>query len=508
MSLITVLVYKLLPSGRLWNARVVPFWYMSLHLWAAYGAMWLIRPFAVVIHDIFAWKGITARRIYVPLLALVIGAVVIGTSGTAMGWIKWNYSGYEGKNSWPQYQEINNFIATLPEGRVMVEHNQKIDEFGTPRAFEIIPYWTGLPTMEGTLMEASFTAPFHFINQAELSKEASNAIIGVKYPTLDVPNGITHLQLMNIPYFLTCTEEVTTATKADTRTELLATFGDYNVFRISGTTGYAEVMKNEPVRIDIPQADWRDMAVDWYSNMDNLDTPIVWDNGDPALQKFASITSDQATSPPVVPIQTEGHVTGEKMYNEQFVFDVDSAAIGKPVWIKISYFPNWHVQGADGPYLAAPSFMMVIPTETRVTLTYGRTGVNTIGQVLEVIAWILLLALSVWRTILWRRRRRLAGAGSAVIPVHDFTDQYLDRPEQRYDAVTGAWVAAESADGLESVEADADDADHQASAGQPGPYDVENADTTDESYGAGSGGNDEPGEAASASRAAGRRTGF
>ncbi len=52
-------------------------------------------------------------------------------------------------------------------------------------------------------MEASYTAPFHFINQAELSKEASNAIIGVDYPTgIDVSLGITHLQLMNIPYLI------------------------------------------------------------------------------------------------------------------------------------------------------------------------------------------------------------------------------------------------------------------------------------------------------------------
>jgi 6-pyruvoyl-tetrahydropterin synthase related domain len=470
MSFITVLVYKLLPSGRLWNARVVPFWYFSLHMWAAYGTVWLIRPFTVVVHDLFGWKGMTARRIYVPLLAVVVGAAVIASSSTAAGWIKWNYSGYEGKPKWPQYQRINDFIATLdPPGRVMVEHNQKIDEFGTPRAFEIIPYWTGLPTMEGTLMEASFTAPFHFINQAELSKEASNAIIGVKYPTLDVPNGITHLQLMNIPYFLTCTEEVTTATQADPRAELLYNDGDYNIFRIAGTTGYAEVMKNQPVRIDMPQADWRDMAVDWYENMDDLETPIVWDNGDPALQQFAPITADQATTPPVVPIQTEGHVTGEKMESEKFSFDVDSAGIGKPVWVKISYFPNWHVQGADGPYLASPSFMMVIPTQTHVTLTYGRTGANTVGQVLEVIAWILLLALSVWRTILWRRRRRLAGAGSAVIPVHDFTDQYLDRPEQRYDAAIGSWVAAESA-GVGT-----DHAEHEAATGYHWPEDLEDA---------------------------------
>jgi 6-pyruvoyl-tetrahydropterin synthase related domain len=433
ITIVTVIVYKVLPDGRLWNARVVPFFYLSIHIWAAYGTTWLIRPFTVMVHDLFQTRGLTARRVYTPVVAILLGVVLIVFSGSpAAGWIKWNYTGYEGKPAWPQYQEINNFIATLPPGRVMVEHNQKIDEFGTPRAFEIIPYWTGLPTMEGTLMEASFTAPFHFINQAELSKQASNAIIGVDYPTLNVPNGITHLQLMNIPYFLTCTEEVTAAAKQDSRAELLATFGDYNVFRIIGTSGYVEVMKNKPVRIDIPQEDWRDTAVQWYENMDDLDTPIVWDNGDPALQDFASITPEQATSPPVEPIQTEGHVTSEEPGNETFSFD--TTAVGQPHWVKISYFPNWHVEGAKGPYLVSPSFMMVIPTQSHVTLTYGRTMANTVGQVLEVCAWILLVALAVWRTVLWLRRRRLGSAGhnSAVIPVQDFAGQYMDRIDQRY----------------------------------------------------------------------------
>ena len=443
ITFITAVLYWILPDGRLWNARVVPFFYFSMHMWAAYGATWMIRPFTVWLHDLFGTKGINSRRIYVPVVAIVLGAVVIATSSTAAGWIKWNYRGYEGKDKWPQYQEINNFIATLPEGRVMVEHNQKIDEFGTPRAFEIIPYWTGLPTMEGTLMEASFTAPFHFINQAELSKQASNAIIGVKYPTLNIPDGITHLQLMNIPYFLTCTSEVTEATKADKRADLLFTSGDYNIFRISGTSGYVEVMKHQPARVDIEQSEWRDMAVDWYENMYALDTPIVWDNGDPALQEFPAISLEDAAQPPIVPIETDGHVTSETMENETFSFD--TTAIGQPHWIKISYFPNWHVEGAEGPYLASPSFMMVIPTQSHVTLTYGRTAANTVGQAFEVVAWVALVALSLWRTILWWRRRRLAGAGrgSAVMPVGDFTDQYLDRGEERYDAATGVWVPVE-----------------------------------------------------------------
>ena len=416
ITFITLVLFWVLPDGRLWNARILPFFYVSLHFWAAYGATWLIRPFTVMMRDLFRLRGVNARRIYVPVVAIVLGAVVIVTSTTAAGWIRWNYSGYEGKTNWEQYNSINEFIATLdPPGRVMVEHGQKIDEFGTPRAFEIIPYWTGLPTMEGTLMEASYTAPFHFINQAELSKEASNAIIGVNYPSLNVPQGITHLQLMNIPYLLTFSPEVTGDVQADPRAELLATFGDYNVFRISGTTGYVEVMKNRPVRVDVEVREWRDIAVEWYLTDVALDTPLVLDKGEEALQQFAAITPGEATVPPVEPIVTEDRVTGELMENESLSFD--TTAIGQPHWVKVSYFPNWHVEGAEGPYLASPSFMMVIPTQSHVTLTYGRTAANTVGQTLEVAAWLLLLGLAGWRAILWRRRRRLAGAVQDSAPI-------------------------------------------------------------------------------------------
>jgi hypothetical protein len=408
ITFITLVLFWVLPDGRLWNARVLPFFYMSIHLWAAYGATWLVRPFPVMMRDLFHMRGQSARRLYRPLVAIALAAVVIATSSTAAGWIKWNYSGYEGKNKWSEYQQINEFLNTLPPGRVMVEHGQKLDEFGTPRAFEIIPYWTDLDTMEGTLMEASFTAPFHFINQAYLSKEASNAIIGVEYPSLDVPQGISRLQLMNIPYFLTNSTEVTDATLEDARAELLATFGDYHVFRIAGTTGYVEVMRNEPVRVNVPVGEWRDIAVDWYLAENALDTPLVLDKGEEALQRFDSVTPSEASVPPRKLVSAEGAVTAEKLENERFSFD--TTAVGEPHWIKISYFPNWKVEGAEGPYLASPSFMMVIPTQNHVTLTYGRTIYNTVGQVLQILGWILVVALSTWRFIVWRRRRRITVA--------------------------------------------------------------------------------------------------
>ena len=409
-----VLIY-VLPNGRLWNARVMPFFWFSLYLWAAYATLWLIRPFSVVIVDLFHVKEVTAKRVYVPLVAVALGAVVILTSNTAAAWITWNYTGYQGKATYSQYQQINNFIASLPPGRVMVEHSSTINDFGTERAFELIPYWTELdaengngiaqPTMEGTLMEASFTAPFHFINQAELSEEPSDAISGISYPSLDISNGLTHLQLMNIPYLLTVSSQVTSAVKADPRATLLGTFGDYNVFRIAGASGYVQVMQNEPVRLNVSQGDWRNVAVNWYENPTDLTTPLVWDQGQQGLKQFKLVSPDEVTNPPVTPTKTSGVVSNVQLTDDTLSFD--TTAIGVPHWIKISYFPNWHVTGAEGPYLASPSFMMVIPTQSHVTLYYGRTNANNLGQILEVIGWLVLVGIGTWRVIVWRRRRRM-----------------------------------------------------------------------------------------------------
>jgi len=461
ITFITLVLFWVMPDGRLWNARILPFFYISLHLWAAYGATWLIRPFMVMMHDLFRLRGITARRVYVPVVAIVIGAILVITSTTAAGWIKWNYSGYEGKPAWSQYKEINDFLDTLTPGRVMIEHSGgsgdegNIDSFGTPRAFEIIPYWTRLDTMEGTLMEASYTAAFHFINQAELSEKPSNAIIGVDYPTLSVERGITHLQLMNIPYLLTHSEVVTEQVMVDPRAELLAEFGAYRIFRISGCSGYVEVMPNEPVRLKVEAGEWRDIANAWYLEESALDVPMVWDRGEKALEGFVTITGDQATNPPATPINTEGYVTNEMLENDKLTFD--TTAVGQPHWVKISYFPNWHVEGAEGPFLASPSMMMVIPTQSHVTLYYGRTAANTVGQVFQVLAWALLLGLTAWRIVLWRRRRRLAEAVEGSAPLlEDLGDKELVTdlaayPEPGSEDLPGAGAGGSSLAELEDV---------------------------------------------------------
>jgi uncharacterized membrane protein len=63
--------------------------------------------------------------------------------------------------------------------------------------------------------------------------------------------------------------------------------------------------------------------------------------------------------------------------------------------VKISYFPNWVAEGADGPWRAAPSLMVVVPTSEHVTLEFQDTWAETSGLVLSVVGIVVLVGFAV-----------------------------------------------------------------------------------------------------------------
>ena len=65
-------------------------------------------------------------------------------------------------------------------------------------------------------------------------------------------------------------------------------------------------------------------------------------------------------------------VSNVQTSDDSLSFSVDK--VGVPVLVKASYFPNWKVDGAKGPYRVAPNYMVVVPTSNRVTLTLRDTA--------------------------------------------------------------------------------------------------------------------------------------
>jgi hypothetical protein len=70
--------------------------------------------------------------------------------------------------------------------------------------------------------------------------------------------------------------------------------------------------------------------------------------------------------------------------------------IGVPVVVKISYFPNWKVEGAEGPWRIAPNLMVVVPTSQDVRLSFERSWIDVLAYVLTFIGIALLF---VWRRL-------------------------------------------------------------------------------------------------------------
>jgi hypothetical protein len=101
-------------------------------------------------------------------------------------------------------------------------------------------------------------------------------------------------------------------------------------------------------------------------------------------------------------------------------FSVDQ--VGVPVLVKASYFPNWTVEGAEGPYRVAPNFMVVVPTDNHVTLTYGTSWVEYLGYALTLLGLVLLV-------VLWRKGPvRYDAAGAAPVMWQDGELHWHDEP--------------------------------------------------------------------------------
>ena len=87
---------------------------------------------------------------------------------------------------------------------------------------------------------------------------------------------------------------------------------------------------------------------------------------------------------------------------ENYEVSFTTTAVGVPHLVKVSYFPNWTVDGAEGVYRVAPSLMLVVPTQNEVTLQFKNRWVENLGMALTIVT---VLGLGGY-AIVYRRRKK------------------------------------------------------------------------------------------------------
>jgi 6-pyruvoyl-tetrahydropterin synthase related domain len=405
-GVVAVAVYALLerffPKASLWNARMLPFIYLCALLVAAYGAAVVVARLTALVQRN---TGAPVRFVYVAVAMLLVLAPIYGAwrhRGFTPGWARYNYEGFEVKSGWPQARELFDTLRGLPPGRVMWEFSRDYESFGTTRTLENIPVFAGQDTMEGLLIESSLNAPFHFINQAETSQTQTQAVPGLNYPSFDFPTGLRHLRMFGVRYYVAYTDQAKKAAR-DAKLPVVTTSGKFVIYEV-GDGHLVEVPSYRPVLLDDP--DWRGNSLTWYRTAKWLDVQLAYaSKGDKdARAAFADPGPLPVRDLPHQALRNPGPVPARMIGDDQLEFTTDR--IGEPHVVKVSYFPNWHVEGAKGPWMLSPGLMVVVPTQAKVRLVYRDTPVDLAGKALTVGAVAVLVVPPAAGRL--RRRRRSA----------------------------------------------------------------------------------------------------
>lgn len=374
---------------KLYNARLLPYWYYAVFLFAG---LFVGLALMELVRRLRSRPGlIWGTAVFGALLFLLVSALGIQKTPA---WAQWNYTGYEGKPAYPEYKAILELVDTLPPGRVMWEASHDLNKYGTPMALMLLPYWSeGHPSMEGLLFESSLTTPFHFLNAAEVSVGPSNPVGGLRYHSMDFERAVKHLALYDVAYYISYTEGAAEAA-ADYGLELLGESPPFKVFALP-ESALVEVAANQP-SVWSGSDPFRDAALDWYDDVDHLDRWMVAE-GPATWPRIDSVEARQAQ-----PLAATGTVTDVVLESHRLSFH--TTAVGVPHLVKVSYFPNWRAINADGPYWAAPSLMVVVPTDEDVVLEFDNTWAETGGMALTGAALLGLAGLGIYRLV----RRRAA----------------------------------------------------------------------------------------------------
>jgi hypothetical protein len=278
LSVLSLVAFVVDPQSAIWNQRLIPFWFISIHLVAGWLVGYLawrwtqrvptrvyttqffepgdniehasdhevaVAPVPTLAPDLSSNATWRAGRVYIAtcavallgLLSTVPGLITplatdlhLATGGNQVSaWAQYNYSGYQAKTGWGEYHDL---ITTMEKvstrygcGRAMWEYSFTQENlFGTPEALMLLPYWTNncVDSMEGLLMESSPTTPYHYLDQSELSAGPSDPQVGLDYGPLDVDLGVEHLQTLGVKYFMAFSPSVIAQANADPELHLIA----------------------------------------------------------------------------------------------------------------------------------------------------------------------------------------------------------------------------------------------------------------------------------------------
>ena len=342
--------------------------------------------------------------------------------GFVDGWARWNFTGYEGKSAYAEYHDLVKSMKSLGDdtahgcGRALWESSGELNKYGTTMSLMLLPHWTKgcIGSMEGLNFEASGTTPYHFITSAAMSKQSSNPVRELRYDNNNAGLGVRYMQELGIKYYLAFTKEAVAQANLQAALVEVKRSGPWVIYQV-GNSELVTPLTVQPVIVSSKTGDikerWLEIGTSWFQHPEDWSAMPVengldtWQRVDVAVDLsrrdgepgISSRRVDIVTpSQKIEVVETKPtKVTNFVLEDAAISFSVDQ--IGQPILVRMSYFPNWKVSGANGPFRVAPNMMVVVPTQKDVRLHYGYTKLDIFAYLLTAIGIAVML-------MRWRRR--------------------------------------------------------------------------------------------------------
>ncbi len=304
-------------------------------------------------------------------------------------WVRWNYSSWTSKEKFKEVQSIVSQVkGSFSDPRMANEHHETLNEAGTPRVWELLPYFAKRSTMESLYVEATFTAPLVQWVQGRISLHPSCPARGEWVcPTLNFVGLEDPLKVLGVRDLILTTPEAFKQAESNSAFQLTAQSKNFHVYSIKEPMSLVELVKVEPIQT-LSKSFKRDF-MDWFYS---------WKKDKPTLiysQQFSSIFKEKIAPPSI-----DCKPTVEVGYN---IITLNTACPGFLHLLKFSYHPSWKASTADEIAPISPGFMAIVPSNNQVILRFGQSFSWWIAGMFSFLTGLLLLV-HLWVEIKYPQR--------------------------------------------------------------------------------------------------------
>ncbi len=373
---VLAVLFHLAPQELIHRTRWLPYGFFAVHVMAGLAIGAGLERFARR-RSVLALIGAAAGILY------VVGINNIRDVGYVKNYVREAVSGYESTELAQEYRELVDRISELPPGRVFWEETERIKDYGSPLALQMLPYWSpDHAVLNGLWSESALHYPFYLRLSREVGDStATQVTVHIRVPgPFDFDRGIEHAKILGAGYFVGYSERTRSLARSRSDMRPVAEAEPWAVFQVDGRP-VVEPLTNEPVVYEGPG--FQEVATLWFDSL--YASPTLVSAGGP--EAWARVQADLSDLGAPVPVDApRGAVSDVEVGPEMISFR--TTAVGVPHLVRVSYFPNWLAIGAIGPFRVSPAFMLVIPREEEVRLEYVDTWTEWAGRGLTLIGLV------------------------------------------------------------------------------------------------------------------------